>query len=210
MYSLFETLNDKAGGIYLPEEEFDALANLAYNDLIEDECKKLEVDAKHTSKILQLYKDFNKQNSRQIDFPADINDFRYPVRFSMKYNKTCNGETVLTEVPVRKAPNNNVDEMQRDPFNKGIDDDPTYTPTRILSSPNVSFFVHSDSVPVNLELLYVRNPHKIDSKNNPNTVFELPDYVAEEVVDLTAKKHLGIIENFNRVAAEAQEINQRK
>ena len=205
MYNAFQTLWDKAGNPYMPEEQFDEIANIKYNDFVTEECKKLEEGAEHTNHIFNLYKHFQKQNSRQIDFPADVNDFRYPVRFTMKYQKNCKNVITYPEVGVRKADNNSVDQMQNDPFNVGIDADPTYTPTRVGASPNTSFVVNSTTIPLNLSLVYIRIPQKIDSKNNPNTNFELPDYVANEIIRSIVLRSDVVIENINRAQAEAAE-----
>lgn len=207
MYTLGQTLNDKAGSAYLPEEQFDQLAKMAYNDWIEYQYNLLEKDQEHTSRLRNLYKTFQKLNSNIIDLPVDIPTFRYLVRMNIKYRKDCNGTITYPMPSVTKAQNDDIDVLQNDPFNKGTDEEPLYIMTEAALKPALRIF--STNVPLEVNITFIREPQSIDSKNSPNTVFEQPNYIAEEIVDLAIKKHLGITENFNRVAAENGEIKQR-
>lgn len=207
MYSLGQTLYDKSGSPYLPEEQFDQLANIAYNDWVENEYRKLETDQEHTSRIHLLYKPFTKPNDSIIKIATDLTEFRYLIRFNAKFEKICNGVTTYPVVPVVKAQNDDVDILQTDPFNKGNNEEPLYIATN--DGVEAVWQVFSETVPLELNGTYVRNPQKIDSQNNPNTVFELADYIAEEVVMLAMKKTEVVIENYNRAKAEAAEIQQR-
>lgn len=208
MYLVFQTLWDKAGNPYMPEEQFDEVANVKLNDYVTDECKKIEAGQEHTVRIHALYRPFSKLNSSSIIIPDDIANYRYLLRIKSKYKKDCNGVITYPEVPVRKAANNNVDSMQNDPFNKGIDEDPTYTPS--FTAGKQVYTINSTTVPLEISGTYVRTPAKIDSKNNPNTVFELPDFVAEEVIRSIVFRSDIIIENFQRAQAEGGEQQELK
>lgn len=211
MYKLSETLLDKAGTGYFPEEQFDQLAMMAYNDWIEKEYDKLEVDQEHTSRLRYLYKTFTKANSNVVMLnlnSGEIPDYRYLIRFNAKFRKECNNKVTYPVVSITKAQNDDIDILQNDPFNKGTNDEPLYIQTEQSGIPILLIF--SDTIPLEINATYVRTPNGIFSQISPGNIFEMPDYIAEEIVDLTVKKHLGILENFNRVATETQEINQRK
>lgn len=211
MYDLHQTLWDKSGSPYLPEEQFDELANVKYNDFVTAECAKIEQGQEHTVRIHELYRKFQKANSNQILRDTDLPNFRYLLRFKSKYKKTCNGVDTFPEPSVRKASNNSVDIMQADPFNKGIDADPCYVLTVDANNKPI-YQVLADTVPLELNGTYVRTPQKIDSKNNPNSNFELSDFVAEAIVRAVVFRSDVMIENLNRAQAEAgeqQELNSQ-
>lgn len=208
MYEIFQTLWDKAGNPYLPEEQFDEIANIKLNDYVTDECSKIEQGQEHTVRIHALYRPFSKLNSSELIIPDDVPGYRYLLRIKQKYRKDCNGKITYPEVPVRKAPNNNVDEMQKDPFNVGIDEDPTYVPS--FSNGKQIYKINSTNIPLEISGTYVKNPAKIDSDNNPNTVFELPDFVAEEIIRSIVFRSDMVIENFQRAQMEGGEQQELK
>lgn len=203
IYKYWQTLSDKAQSPYFSEAEFDKIASAKLNDFVLAECVKSETDERHSIVISNLYKTFTKLNSDRIIFPDDIADFFYLLRFNQKYKKQCGTRVEYPVVNIRKAPNNNVDIMQNDPFNKGIDADPTYVITSIGGK--VVYQVLSTTTPLEIGGTYCKVPQKINSDTAPNTVFELADFVAEEIVNSIVYKTDIIIENFPRAQAEAQE-----
>ena len=58
-------------------------------------------------------------------------------------------------------------------------------------------------------MTYVRNPQVINSNTSGGTIFEMPDEVAEEIVEMTVKKMDINIENYQQAKFNQQEINQR-
>ncbi len=201
MYKLWQTLADKAGQPYFSKAQFDQIANTKYNNFVTSECAKLEIDQEHSVRIKELYKPIVKLASNVIIFPTDISDFRYLVRFNARFKKVC-GQAITypPPVPIRKAPNNNVDEMQNDPFNKGIDADPCYVVT--TSGGLSAFQVLSETTPVEIGGQYIRQPSAINSATAPDTVFELQNYVAEAIVNAIVFRTDVVIENFQRASAE--------
>ena len=208
MYDLGMTLLDKSGSPYFPEDQFDEVSSMKYNDFVTDECKKAEEGQEHTVRIHALYRPFTKANSNVIVIPDDVPAYRYLLRIKSKYKLTCGSRITYPEPPIRKAPSNNVDVMQQDPFNKGIDADPLYKLD--FAGGKKTYQILSDTVPLEINGMYVKTPQKIDSANNPNTVFELEDYIAEAIVRATVFRTDVIIENFQRAAAESQEQAELK
>lgn len=207
LYEMYKTLADKSETPYFPEGQFDEIANIKYGDFVDKECQKIESNQEHTGRIHRLYRPFFKANSSVISVANDLPEFFYLLRFTSKYKKDCNGVVTYPEVNIRKAPNNNVDVMQADPYSRGIDKDPAYVPDVDGAGP--IFKVLSDTTPLELKGLYVRAPQKIDSENNPNSVFELDDFVAEALVRAIVFRTDIIIENLQRAAAEGQEVAQK-
>lgn len=199
MYNMSRTLLDKSGSPYFTKSAFDIFANIAYNDWIEDACGKFEVDQESKVKLRPLYTEFSKSGSDIIILSTDTPNFRYLTRFNGTFTDECLG--VLTR-NVRPARNNDIDIMNIDPFQKPIASDPLYIQTEESGVPVFKVF----PVPLALSGTYIRNGQIIDSNASPITVFEMPDYIAEEVVERATKKMEINIENYNRVQFEQQEI----
>lgn len=203
LYALAQDLWDRAGSPYMEKSVFDNFFNMKYNNFLTAELRLIEQNTEHSSRITELYKKFSKLNTDTIIRDVDLPKYRYIIRFKSKYSKNCKGVISYPEVPVRKATNNNVDVMQNDPYNKGIDADPCYVIDE--AGGQIVFKVLSETVPLELSGTYVRQPQKMDSKNSGGTVFELQDFVAEAIVDAVVRKADVVVENFNRAKAETDE-----
>lgn len=202
IYDLAMTLWDKAGSPYLTKPDFDRVASMKYNDFVTSQIKILEDDQESTIHIQGLYRPYSVTNTATINTSTDTPNFRYLLRMRAKYRKECNGTITYPQVSVRKAPNNNVDLMEADPFNKGVDADPYYVPEATSGVP--VYRVVSENTPLEISGQYVRTPSKIDVTNNPNTVFELSDVVAEAIAKAVVLRSDVMIENLQRAQAEAQ------
>jgi len=207
MYSLFQTYIDKSGSAYFPERQFDQIANSLYNSYVEFELGKLEENEAYTSRVEYLYKVINKTNSDNIIEVVDCPNFRKRIRINMKYREDCNGRITYPVVPIIKARNNEIDMMQNDPFNVGIDAEPSFVVTN-NSSGQVIWKVNSTTIPLEIGVTYCRDPQKIDSENNPSVDFEAPDYIAEEICNFISDDADNIIENFNRSAMKQKFLSR--
>jgi len=205
MYNLSNLLLDKAGTAYFLESEFDSFCNIAYNDWIEREYEKLEQSQEHTVKLKPLYGSFRKLGSDVINFSTDVLNFRYLIRFNGKFNDVCGGVTTVLTSNINKALNNNIDVLNIDPFNKPIAREPLYIQT--IESGIVVFKVYP--FPNEINMTYIKEPQIINSAGSPSTVFEMPNYIAEEIVQLCVKKQDVNIGNFNKVQFDQNEIVQR-
>lgn len=202
MYSLFSTLQDKAASAYWPAEQFDEMANMAYNIWIRIQYKVFDVNEEAKYKLRNLTLPFSVANSSTVSFTGNIPDARYEVRCSATFDTNC-GKTVKPYTrSCRPASNNAIDVMQQDPFNVGIDDDPSFIQTTTAGGVPI-LEVFSETTPISIQGLYLREPQIIDYTNNPTTVFELPNALAEEIVRMIAVDADTVIENYNRMQAQA-------
>jgi hypothetical protein len=201
IYDNFGKIWDRSGSPYLPEDQFDALANLKYNDYVTSECTLLEINAEHSTRIFPLYKRFTKLNSNVVVFDTDIADFRYPIKFVGTFNIKCGTSSVPQVRAIRKAPNNFSAEMQQDPFNKGTNRDPTYV-LDVNAAGNKIFQIQSDTPPTTYTLLYVKTPQVINVAGAPATPFELDDHVAWAIINAVVARGDVLVENLPRANAE--------
>lgn len=198
MYNMSNTLLDKAGSPYFTESEFDIFCNIAYNFWIGQAYAELEITQGNKVRLKDLYKPFSKVGSNTVVFPTDIADFRYLIRFNGVFSH-C-GENIIRNIkPVR---NNDIDILNVDPFNKPIATDPLYI---VTSSGGLSRF-EIYPTPISYSLTYIREPQVIDSNGSPSTVFELPDYLAQQIVSLATYKEEINVENYNRVQFQAKDV----
>ena len=202
MYTNFQTLIDKSGSPYFPQEQFDALANLKYNAWTDLEGRMIETTEGYMADLIYLYKVTSKANTSFIDKIVDTPSFRRRIRFYSQY-VDCNG---LTKYPnIRILSNATVDIAQNDPLNKGIDADPACIAT-IVPGGNPGWQIFSDTTPVSLNMTYLQEPQVIDSANNPATVFQGPNYIAWILIQMVAYKFDITTENLNRAKAGASDL----
>ncbi len=204
LYNNAIELADKSGNPYISPQNFDIYANIKYNDWVEMMGKAIEQDERLMADIMFLYKVYQKPNSTFIDRVVDIPDFRRRLRFYSHY-KDCNNKDKYPNI--RVALNATVDEMQNDPNQKGIDADPSSV-TTIVPGGNVGWLVFSDNTPLDLNLTYLKTPQVIDSENNPNTVYEAYNYVANYIIRAVVYNIDITIENYNRSKMEQQDLAQ--
>ena len=207
MYDMGNQLLDKSGSPYIPESQFDSLANIAYNDWVTQWYRVSETNHEVKRRLLHLYKKYSVLNSSTINLTTNVTDFLYLMGINGKFRKDCNNVISYHTVNVRPAVFDDIDVMQNDPFNKGIDEDPTYTFD--VSGASKLIKVYSDTTPVELSIVYLKTPQVINSDSTPLVQFEAPDFIAQEVVMLTVKKQEVVIENYQRYQAEQAEIKSR-
>lgn len=204
MYVNAMALFDKSGSPYMPQINFDLYANIKYNDLVEEYGKNIEQLERLKTDFQYLYTVYSKANSNIIDRVVDVPTFRRRLRCNTTY-KDCNG--VIQTVNVRPLTNSEIDVAQNDPFNKGIDADPCDVETQ-LPNGNPGWQLFSDTVPLTYNFTFIRIPQNIDSANNPNTIFEGPDYIANYIVRAAVYDMDVTIENYERAKAEQSDLAQ--
>lgn len=204
LYNNAIDLNDKAGSPYFSPALFDIYANNKYNDWVEMMGKAIEQDERLMADIMFLYKTYQKANSNFIDRVVDTPDFRRRMRFYAHF-KDCNGQDIYKNI--RISNNATVDEMQNDPFQKGIDTDPSCIAT-IVTGGNPGWQVFSDTVPLDLNMTYLKTPQVINSATAPNTQTEMYDYVANYIIRAVVYNLDITIENYNRSKFEKSDLSE--
>lgn len=195
---------DKSGSAYMPKDQFDTFFNIKYNAWVELESRMLEQNEHYNSQLMYLFDTISKANSNFIDRVVDTPNFRKRLRFNITFNDPCNDGEILTR-NVRVVGNDVIDVMKSDPFNKPIDDDPLAIATK-LANGNVGWQEFGDTVPLTLNMTFVKNPQVFNSNTTPNTVFEGMDWVAYILIQLVVYRLDLTIENLQRMQLEAQDI----
>ena len=208
LYDQFTALWDETGSPYLPPAQFDVIANVKYNDWLEAMLKQFERNENLTERVRYFLKKYQKLNSDTIILRTEVPDFRRRFRFTARFRVDCGGVISYIERSVEPVTTDEIDVIQQDPFNKPTDDEPVFI-TDVNAAGDAIMRVYSKTVPVELNMTYVRNPQVINVSTAPGTTFELPDYYAQEVLNLIVKNADIITENFNRANGDMSEINQR-
>lgn len=195
---------DKAGSPYMPKDQFDTFFNMKYNSWVELESKQLEINEHYNSQLMYLFDTISKPNSNFIDRVVDTPNFRKRLRFNITFNDPCNSGVILTR-NVRVLPNSVIDIMNIDPFNKPIDDEPLAIATKLING-NPGWQEFGNTVPLTLNMTFVKNPQVFNSATAPNTVFEGYDWVAYILIQLVVYRMDITIEALQRMQAEAQDV----
>lgn len=206
MRTLIDALLDKAGSPYFNDDEVSNFLNIAFDDLVENEYERFESNQEHKLRILGLQRPFIKANSDRIVIPTDVVNFRYLLDIESGFNAVdCNGNAIVIYRNVKPSATNNIDVINRDPFNKPIDKDPFYL--FLNDGTNKYIKIYSETTPVSITGNYLKNFIPIDISSTA-TNFELEDKIARELCQLAVKKMEVNIENYNRAQMEVQEIKQ--
>ena len=171
---------------------------MKYQAWVDLEAKMIETTEGYMADFQYLYKILNKANSNFVDRVVDTPDFRRRIRFYSNY-LDCNGKPKTANI--RILSNATVDIAQNDPFLKGIDSDPACIATLIPANGNPGWQVFTETTPTSLNMTYLKEPQVIDSANNPNTVFEGPNYIAWILIQLVAYRFDITTENIGRAKA---------
>lgn len=201
------TIWDKSGSPYVSKSDFDLYFNIKYNDWVEILGKAVEQDERLMADLMFLYKPFTKANSAYIDRVVDVPDFRRRLRFNATF-PNCFSDLPNIVRNVRILINATIDEAQNDPNTKGIDNDPCCIATNVPPNNNPGWQVFSNTVPVALNMTYIKVPQTIDSANNPNTVFEAPDYIANYIIRAVVYRLDITVQDYERAKAEKSDVEQ--
>lgn len=203
IYNNAQALWDKSGSPYMSNKDFDLFFNIKYNAWVELESKMLETNEHYNSELMYLFDTISKPNSNFIDRVVDTPNFRKRLRFNITYNDTCLNKVVRKNINV--VGNDVIDIMTEDPFNKPTDDEPLAIATK-LNNGNPGWQEFGTTVPLTINMTYVKNPQVFDSANNTNTQFEGYDWVAYILIQLVVYRMDLTIENINRMKFEAEDV----
>ncbi len=205
IYDNAMSLWDKSGSPYLPKKDFDLFFNIKYNAWVELESKQLEINEHYNSELMYLFDTISKPNSNFIDRVVDTPNFRKRLRFNITFNDPCNDGKILRK-NINVVGNDVIDIMNDDPFNKPIDDEPLAIATK-LANGNQGWQEFGSTIPLTLNMTYVKNPQVFNSNGAPNTVFEGMDWIAYILIQLVVYRMDLTIENLNRMKFEAQDVS---
>lgn len=202
---LSDTILDKSGTPYFTPAEFTRLFNMSYDIWVRLNWKRFEQDSEMKYKMRLLTMPFEVLNNNQVDLSTIAPALRYDARVRATFKRVCGINVDYITRSCTPVENNRIDVMESDPFNRGIDEEPTYIQTTTAAGLPI-FQIFSETVPVKVDGLYVRQPTYIDLVNFPNVVFEQPDDLAEEIVSICDVDEETVIENYNRMNAEKSNL----
>lgn len=199
---------DKSGSDYFTTTEQDYALNQAqdeYTDLCYANFEKDEKMREELNPVVIGPTTFNTTST--INLTA-IANFKYMLSVSAKINSTDDfGNTTVVENSVQPRA---IDKFEKNLFNsftKPTVNDPVYQQYTVAGVKTLQ--VYSDGVtPNSITILYMKIPTVIDITNNPSTSADFSDAVCRKIIQIAARKQLGILENENRVQTENFEIQQ--
>ena len=180
---VFKTSDPKRLGFSLNQKRLDDIRTLIEVDF---------TDVLNTSVSLNVeYQRFN--------LPVD---YLYLINLRARLNPTHCDSTVLRKVPARVVELDKAYEMLRNPFAKSLVD----TPLATITSEDITVFQDTKKfILKGVELDYIRKPQKIELSSSQDC--ELAEHTHHEIVDMTVKHILEVIESpryQSNAAEEAQ------
>lgn len=133
---------------------------------------------------------------QRYDLPVD---YLYLINLRARLTPSHCDSTVLNKVPARVVEQDKLYEMLRNPFAKSL---PT-TPVAALNSEEITIYQTKKFILKGVELDYIRKPEKIDLSSSQDC--ELAEHTHHEIVDMTVKHILEIIESPRYQGNSAEE-----
>lgn len=133
---------------------------------------------------------------QRYDLPVD---YLYLINLRARLTPSHCDSTVLNKVPARVVEQDKLYEMLRNPFAKSL---PT-TPVAAINSEEITIYQTKKFILKGVELDYIRKPEKIDLSSSQDC--ELAEHTHHEIVDMTVKHILEIIESPRYQGNSAEE-----
>jgi len=133
---------------------------------------------------------------QRYDLPVD---YLYLINLRARLTPSHCDSSVLNKVPARVVEQDKLYEMLRNPFAKSL---PT-TPVASITSEEITIFQTKKFILKGVELDYIRKPEKIDLSSSQDC--ELAEHTHHEIVDMTVKHILEIIESPRYQGNSAEE-----
>jgi len=202
MHSLCDLLLDKADAPWFNPTEKDTFLNLAQIEFTETRYAQFEAIEKRRAELLPLVTKavYNSVNTINLDL---VTDFLYVLSVRVLINDACQTSGTRLE-PVMPIQLDDFAGMQQDPFNKSTDSNVGYT--QYNDGVNNIIEIHSDSVPNQIQLAYLKMP--IDVSITVPTNSELPDGTHEEIVNIAVRKMMMTVQDPN-YQVQLNEIQQQ-
>ena len=133
---------------------------------------------------------------QRYDLPVD---YLYLINLRARLTPSHCDSTVLNKVPARVVEQDKLYEMLRNPFAKSL---PT-TPVAAINSEEITIYQTKKFILKGVDLDYIRKPEKIDLSSSQDC--ELAEHTHHEIVDMTVKHILEIIESPRYQGNSAEE-----
>jgi len=199
MYSLFTTLIDKSGSPYLPESEFDEIANDRKNVLMSSLIIDYQKTQSLSDKISPLVTNFTLSNVKQIVPSTDLTSYWHLGSMEGLSVYKCGTKTKQEWYPIVALEGMSV--ISSDPFNKASERNLYYVESNDLLAllPSTGYDVSG---------WYFKQADVINSAGSPTTVCQFKDDVCEEIVRLAVVEYSLTLNNMPMGQAQ-NSINQQ-
>lgn len=133
---------------------------------------------------------------QRYDLPTD---YLYLINLRARLTPSHCDSTVLNKVPARVVEQDKLYEMLRNPFAKSL----ATTPVASLTSEEITVYQTKKFILKGVELDYIRKPEEISLSSNQDC--ELAEHTHHEIVDMTVKHILEVIESPRYQSNAAEE-----
>lgn len=202
VYEYVMLLNDKSRGVDFDEKEVSDLLNAAYIEWVDSLVRKGEVNDRNKTLLDQLvYKrDYGSVKKIRLSLLPGVSFRVWNVLCNYEFE--CKGIKSTLTRPVVPKTHDQIGVAMSNPFESPTDWWPFYTRYSEGGAPVLE--IHSDNLPKEVEVTYVKMPETFDAVNNPDGFMEVSIDAQYQVCDLLLAKMLINTENYNAAQAVIQ------
>lgn len=191
---------DKSDSPYFTPEQVSRVFNESYLEWIENTANSFELTEKRRKDLIELTRIRNYGNSKLLDLTVFNSDILRVMAVHGDYSYDCKGQVNTYTRPIKPITWDSFATFGEDPYNQPNDHFPGYVE---YSDSNGKPYIRieSTSTPSNVQVVYIKQPVKMDAENSPNASIEIKDTQTLEVIDICLSKLKLNIEDFNSVQA---------
>lgn len=185
-------LFDKYQSPWFDDAETSTLLNTAYYEWLKLKVKKFEVDGEIRRSLINLTIKDTVTATAVIDLDDLSFEYYRVIALAGTWDFECNNITTRRTVPIKPISWDDYYRTNNDPFNKAEDAFPLYVE---LFSTVPQLEIKSTTVPLSVDIVYLKMPVRINLPTTANTDIEVPDDCAREIAEFAVMKELGIVES---------------
>lgn len=206
MFDRFDTLVDKFGGPYFPDESKDQFLNDAQKEWFDNNYPIFETDERRREQFNPLVRTTTIPGPIGEFTDADLTDKFRIIGVGGEWDFVCNGVTTRRTIAIPPLKHDSYYRSLTDPDEAPTDAFPGYLQTN--DGTQGIYQVKSTNAPQSISVSFLIAPPVIDGTNNPATNYLLSDDVADEVILIAARIATGNTENYPKYQMLSNELNQ--
>ena len=201
-----EQLLDQSQTAYFYPKEIDRALNDAQTERVNVLYSDVEVVQKRRDGLRQLTKKAIIAGTSTIPLQSLPSEYMFALSVIGDWDFVCNGKTTRRSVAIKPVRHDVLGVIYNDPFNTPTNQFPVYVDyTNDLGEQVME--IKSDTVPISVEITYLKRPAKIDSENTPNGVCELPEEEQYNIIRRAVRiltGQTGDMQGYNKQLSEVQ------
>lgn len=215
MQTDFQNVIDKSGSDWFTPTEQDMWLNKAQDEyILSFDYTNFERDERMREELTPLVSPPTTFNNTLTINLSTLPTFQYVLSVSavIPTQDVFGNSTGTVNVSVQPRPIDKFMKNLTNSFTQPTQNDPVYQQWTSLGVKTLTVYAGSyngvASVPNTVTILYLNTPATINGTSSSGTAMVFSDDVCRKIIDLAARKALGVLENEKRVETQQLEISQ--